>query len=171
MSHRVLLTLERQSPATSPRAAIRAVFPDAPSLILTDFERFLTASITEMAEHAVTIFEKPYGRNHILTLDDRFGLSCAVFEPSSETSFHYHEKRTEFYWVRSGELDLLRPEGATILTAGGHSHSAPGLRHRLRNRGRLRLEVLEIFSPPLLDDKVRVEDSYGRTLGQVRRFD
>jgi mannose-6-phosphate isomerase-like protein (cupin superfamily) len=169
MSHHAFIASEGQSPNTSPRAIIRAVFPDVPASLLADFERFLTATIAEMAAHAVTIFEKPYGRNHILALNERFGLSCAVFEPSCETSFHYHEERREFYWVRNGELDLLRPEGVTILTAGDHSHSEPGQRHRLRNRGRLRLEVLEIFSPPLLDDKVRIEDRYGRTLGQVHR--
>lgn len=171
MSHPAVIASEDQSPDTSPRAVIQAVFPDVPASLLMNFERFLTVPIDEMVAHAMTIFEKPYGRNHILALDKRFGLSCAVFEPSCETSFHYHEKRREFYWVRNGELDLLRPEGVTILTAGGHSHSEPGQRHRLRNRGRLRLEVLEIFSPPLLDDKVRVEDRYGRTLGQVHRYD
>jgi len=162
---------ESQSPDTLPRAVIQAVFPEAPASLLTDFERFLTAPITDIAAHAVTIFEKPYGRNHILVLDEWFGLSCAVFKPSCETRFHYHEKRRELYWVRIGELDLIRPEGVMILTAGGHSHSEPGQRHRLRNPSWLRLEVLEIFSPPLLDDKVRLEDRYGRMLGQVQRYD
>jgi mannose-6-phosphate isomerase-like protein (cupin superfamily) len=118
----------------------------------------------------VLTFVKPYGMNRILHLDDRFGVSCAMFGAGHETSYHRHLQRVELFCVRRGVLELHREPGRVeTLHAFEHSSSRPGQPHRLRNPGGEPLEVVELFSPPLLDDKVRLADGYGRALGAVTR--
>nr|WP_276510359.1 cupin domain-containing protein [Longimicrobium terrae] len=113
--------------------------------------------------------DKPYGRNHVLVAGGEYGLSLAVLLPGRSTSLHAHELRREVFCVRTGVLSLTRGDLQVRIGAGELDHSTPGEPHALANEGDEVLEVLEIFSPALLDDKVRISDRYDRALGKVTR--
>jgi mannose-6-phosphate isomerase-like protein (cupin superfamily) len=110
---------------------------------------------------------KPYGTNHILVLEMGFGVSFACMQPGQGTSLHYHMQRRELFCVRVGDLHLIHGDNVQHLPVGGIGRSTPGIPHSLRNDGDAPLEVLEVFSPALLDDKVRIADRYDRALGAV----
>lgn len=149
---------------------VEAVFSTVPAETIQRFRDLLRLSGEELSVDARLVFQKPYGRNHILHIGEDFGISCAVLEVGQQSSFHLHRHRAEFYLVRSGLLELHIEDRCRLLKRGDHDSSLPMQRHRLRNPGPELLEVFEICSPPLLDDKVRIADSYGRPLGQVGRY-
>jgi hypothetical protein len=121
---------------------VQRVFPAVPRTALMAFENWLHVPTADICAQSLVSFEKPYGRNYVLEIIDAYGISCAHFNAGHETSL------------------LRRYE---------HSYSRPGEPHRLKNVGRHVLQVLEIFHPPLLDDKVRFDDRYGRAIGEVTR--
>lgn len=116
---------------------------------------------------AVISLVKPYGTNHILVAEGNFGLSFASLRPGHGTSLHYHVQRRELFVVRAGDLHLVHGNTEEHLTTGDVGGSTPGTPHSLCNIGVVQLEVLEAFSPALLDDKVRITDPYARALGSV----
>jgi mannose-6-phosphate isomerase-like protein (cupin superfamily) len=116
---------------------------------------------------AVISLAKPYGTNHLLVTKGGFGVSFACLRPGQGTSFHYHALRRELFWVRAGNLHLVHGDTEEYLSAGDVGESTPGVPHSLGNNGDVPLEVLEVFAPALVDDKVRLTDRYDRILGPV----
>src|SRR5436309_1738687 len=68
---------------------------------------------------------------------------------------------------------LLFTSGATTRQLGAREtgSSTPHVPHSLRNGGHTDLRVLEMFSPAILSDKVRLSDHYGRALGSVSLYE
>ncbi|HLL47751.1 MAG TPA: cupin domain-containing protein [Longimicrobiaceae bacterium] len=150
-------------------AFIRRVLPGVPNDVLSRFDRALWTPTAELAAGAELVLDKPYGRNHVLAASGPYGLSLAVLLPCRSTSLHTHLQRHEVFCVRTGILSLTKGGRQVRLTEGELDHSTPGEPHSLANDGSGVLEVLEIFSPALLDDKVRISDRYDRALGRVTR--
>ncbi|MBB4636968.1 cupin domain-containing protein [Longimicrobium terrae] len=165
------MILSPSSPADADArdAFIRGVLPGVPDDVLVRFARALRAPLDELAAVAELVLDKPYGRNHVLVAGGEYGLSLAVLLPGRSTSLHAHELRREVFCVRTGVLSLTRGDLQVRIGAGELDHSTPGEPHALANEGDEVLEVLEIFSPALLDDKVRISDRYDRALGKVTR--
>lgn len=155
--------------AEAREALIRRMLPGVPDDVLHRFARALATSTAELSAAAELVLDKPYGRNHVLVTGGDYGLSMAVLLPGRSTSVHTHEQRREVFCVRTGLLSLVKGGRRTRLAAGELDHSTPGEPHSLANEGTEVLEVLEIFSPALLDDKVRISDRYDRALGRVTR--
>src|SRR5579883_3295389 len=110
---------------------------------------------------------KPYGTNRIFVYSSAFGLSLAELFPGACTSLHYHRVRKEFFWVGTGLLEFTSGDSVRLLAPGECAGSIPLKPHQLRNPGSERLKVVEVFSPGLVDDKVRITDFYKRKLGPV----
>lgn len=151
--------------------ALRRTFPDCPREFVEAFVALLEAPRQELAAQAILVLQKPYGRNHVLVRDGAFGLSFAVLEPGRSTSLHFHRRRREFFCVRSGRITLTSGEEVIPLGRFACGTSTVGVAHRLANPATAPAEVLEVFSPALLDDKHRVEDRYGRAVGDVGVFE
>ncbi|HEU5319712.1 MAG TPA: cupin domain-containing protein [Methylomirabilota bacterium] len=149
------------------RAAVAAAFPGCPPDVVDDFIAALGAPSERLVAGARITLAKPYGANHILAAGGPYGLSFARFEPGRSTSLHYHTVRRELFCVRRGVLTLTSGPTVRRLRPFEVGRSTPGEPHALANEGAELLEVLEIFSPALLDDKVRVRDRYNRALGAV----
>lgn len=148
-------------------SALSRAFPDCPRGFADLFLALLEAPRQELTARAVLVLEKPYGRNHILIRDGAFGLSFAVLEPGRSTSLHFHRQRRELFCIRSGRIILTSKDAAIPLDRFACGTSTAGVPHRLANLGTVPAEVLEVFSPAFLDDKHRVEDPYGRAVGDV----
>lgn len=125
------------------------------------------ASAKDLAAQAVLTLDKPYGVNHILVQEGEFGLSFARLLPGRSSSLHYHRQRGELFRVRRGALTLTDGERRRELTALEFGMSIPGREHAIANEGDELLEIIEVFAPALLSDKVRVSDRYDRKLGAV----
>lgn len=149
------------------RGEIAKCFPGCPEEIVADFIAKLSAPTEMLVARAALVLRKPYGTNNILRKDGAYGLSLVLFGRGKRTSLHTHGSRREFFVVRRGSLKLVSGDDERVLGAGECGHSTPGVAHSLINAGADDLEVLEIFAPPLLNDKVRIQDPYDRALGQV----
>lgn len=149
------------------RAALQAQFPRCPPALVERFVHGLSEPRAELIARATRILEKPYGRNHLLAADGDHGISFAIFHAGRTTSLHWHARRRELFAVRSGRLVATLGSEQRVLLGGEIACSTPRVPHALANGGGDDLEVLELFSPYLLDDKVRVDDPYGRPLGAV----
>jgi mannose-6-phosphate isomerase-like protein (cupin superfamily) len=134
------------------------------------FEAFssrLDAASDALIAGAAMILDKPYGRNILALLDPAFGISLVQMRPRAATSLHVHHRRREIFVIRSGALTLFQEGRSRRLGPWEVAQSTPASPHRLANDGEEPLEILELFAPNLLDDKVRLEDRYHRVLGPV----
>jgi mannose-6-phosphate isomerase-like protein (cupin superfamily) len=146
---------------------ITELFPSIENSTINFFLDCCTYSSKEIIERSEITLKKPYGLNHILLRSPLFGVSFVQINKDQGTSYHYHTIRKEFFLVKNGELTLIKESGVSKLRAFEVEKSTPHEKHSLKNRGEDLLEILEIFTPPLLNDKVRVQDSYDRKLGDV----
>jgi mannose-6-phosphate isomerase-like protein (cupin superfamily)/ADP-ribose pyrophosphatase YjhB (NUDIX family) len=151
------------------RRRVLAILPNCPEPIVERFVASASAPSAELAEQAAFSLDKPYGENHIIIADGEAGLSFARLRPGQGSSFHLHHHRSEVFLVREGTLTLQDAHGEQLLGPGDIGCSQPGRPHAITNRGDQLVELLEIFSPALLDDKVRLRDRYDRPLGDVTR--
>ena len=146
---------------------IRAVMPDLGAEALARFNEALRQPTEALVRAAARILEKPYGRNHILSESADHGISFVVMLPGRSTSVHVHGTRRELFCVRRGTLTLFKADRRIDLHPYQCEWSTPGEPHALANEAAGVLEVLELFAPPLLDDKIRLSDRYDRKLGAV----
>ncbi|HXA16686.1 MAG TPA: cupin domain-containing protein [Thermoanaerobaculia bacterium] len=152
------------------RHGLQQFFADCPDAVAARFCMLLAEPAEALIARAQLTLSKPYGRNHILSIDGGFGISFACLGPGHATSLHYHRKRREFFYVHAGVLQFTSGDAVRCIPAGGTGHSIPPVPHSLRNAGENELRVLEMFSPPVLADKVRLSDRYDRTLGPVSLY-
>lgn len=122
----------------------------------------MTATGTEAFEPRRV--EKPWGRELIWAVTDRYVGKILVIETGRRLSYQRHEIKDEWIHVLSGRLLLtLEDEGGVDrdreLGPGDGAHIATGRRHRFTAIERC--EVAEV-STPELDDVVRLSDDFGR---------
>ena len=113
---------------------------------------------------AIRQVEKPWGRELIWSLTDRYCGKIITIETGRRLSLQYHEQKDESLIVLSGRLRLHLENDAGEMTArelgpGEAAHVPVGRRHRFEAVERV--ELVEV-STPELDDVVRVEDDVGR---------
>ncbi len=148
--------------------AIEGVFPHFPDHLLQQLLIYFNSSSADFTSSAYLKLDKPYGCNYVLCIADNFGLSLAQLKCGQSSSEHYHETRREFFIVKKGELTLFKNGENHVLSCGQWGFSTPFIPHSINNCSASEdLEILEIFSPPLLDDKIRLKDRYARKVGKV----
>jgi mannose-6-phosphate isomerase len=108
--------------------------------------------------------DKPWGRELIWALTDRYCGKIITINTGSRLSLQYHERKDEWLFVLSGRLllELEDDTGSLVsheLGAGDSAHVPVGRRHRYA--GLELVELIEVSSPEI-DDVVRLEDDYGR---------
>ena len=76
-----------------------------------------------------------------------------------------HHHRAWHWFVVSSSAEVTVDGKVVLLTENQSTYIPLGAVHRLRNPGRLPLEIIEVQSGSYLgeDDIVRFEDTYGRT--------
>jgi mannose-6-phosphate isomerase-like protein (cupin superfamily) len=151
--------------------ALREVWPDSTNSMIQEFLNYCSKTSRELVEMAEISISKPYGWNHIISLHPDYGISFMKMNPREATSFHKHSQRKEFFFVRCGVLTLKTQDDLRILNQFSYGLSTPLSEHSLTNNGDEVLEVLEIFTPCLLDDKQRIDDRYARKLGDVKHLE
>jgi mannose-1-phosphate guanylyltransferase len=108
---------------------------------------------------------RPWGHYDGVVEGDRWQVKKIEVKPGASLSLQMHHHRAE-HWVVVKGTALVEKNGVEELVGENQSTYIPlGSRHRLRNPGKIPVELIEVQSGPYLgeDDIVRFEDRYGRT--------
>ncbi|MGP1665649.1 MAG: cupin domain-containing protein, partial [Rhodanobacter sp.] len=87
-----------------------------------------------------------------------------VVKPGASLSLQKHHHRAEHWIVVSGTAEVTCDDKVFLLSENQSTYIPLGSTHRLRNPGKLSLELIEVQSGSYLgeDDIVRFDDVYGR---------
>ncbi len=108
---------------------------------------------------------RPWGAYDSIDNGDRFQVKRISVKPGATLSLQMHHHRAEHWIVVSGTAEVTRGDEVILLTENQSTYIPLGVTHRLKNPGKLPLELIEVQSGSYLgeDDIVRFEDTYGRT--------
>jgi mannose-1-phosphate guanylyltransferase/mannose-6-phosphate isomerase len=108
---------------------------------------------------------RPWGAYDSIDNGARFQVKRITVKPGGTLSLQMHHHRAEHWIVVSGTAEVTRGEEVILLAENQSTYIPLGVTHRLRNPGKLPLELIEVQSGGYLgeDDIVRFEDTYGRT--------
>ncbi|WP_314103167.1 mannose-1-phosphate guanylyltransferase/mannose-6-phosphate isomerase [uncultured Stenotrophomonas sp.] len=108
---------------------------------------------------------RPWGAYDSIDNGARFQVKRITVKPGATLSLQMHHHRAEHWIVVSGTAEVTRGEDVILLTENQSTYIPLGVTHRLKNPGKLPLELIEVQSGSYLgeDDIVRFEDQYGRS--------
>ena len=107
---------------------------------------------------------RPWGWYDSIDLEDRFQVKRIGVKPGASLSLQLHYHRAEHWVVVKGTAEVTRGKETFLLCENQSTYIPIGEVHRLKNPGKVDLEIIEIQSGSYLgeDDIVRLEDNYGR---------
>ncbi len=107
---------------------------------------------------------RPWGAYDSIDNGSRFQVKRITVKPGATLSLQMHHHRAEHWIVVSGTAEVTRGDEVLLLTENQSTYIPLGVTHRLKNPGKLPLELIEVQSGSYLgeDDIVRFEDQYGR---------
>ncbi|WP_329890070.1 mannose-1-phosphate guanylyltransferase/mannose-6-phosphate isomerase [Stenotrophomonas muris] len=108
---------------------------------------------------------RPWGAYDSIDNGERFQVKRITVKPGGTLSLQMHHHRAEHWIVVSGTAEVTRGDEVILLSENQSTYIPLGVSHRLRNPGKLPLELIEVQSGSYLgeDDIVRFEDTYGRS--------
>jgi len=108
---------------------------------------------------------RPWGAYDSIDNGARFQVKRITVKPGATLSLQMHHHRAEHWIVVSGTAEVTRGDEVILLTENQSTYIPLGVTHRLKNPGKLPLELIEVQSGSYLgeDDIVRFEDQYGRS--------
>jgi len=107
---------------------------------------------------------RPWGSYTILEESEFYKIKRVTVRPKKKLSLQLHHHRSEHWVVVSGTAEVQLGTETRLLRQGQSTFVEGGIKHRLKNPGRIPLEVIEVQLGEYLeeDDIVRFEDDYGR---------
>lgn len=107
---------------------------------------------------------RPWGAYDSIDNGARFQVKRITVKPGATLSLQMHHHRAEHWIVVSGTAEVTRGDEVILLSENQSTYIPLGVTHRLKNPGKLPLELIEVQSGSYLgeDDIVRFEDNYGR---------
>lgn len=107
---------------------------------------------------------RPWGAYEGIDKGDRFQVKHLTVKPGASISLQLHHHRAEHWIVVQGTAEVTRGDEVFTLSENQSTYIPLGVKHRLKNPGKLDLEIIEIQSGSYLgeDDIVRFEDVYNR---------
>jgi mannose-1-phosphate guanylyltransferase/mannose-6-phosphate isomerase len=147
---------------TTPDATLVA-HRDAAQDVKRIVEKLKASNRTEHSLHRVV--HRPWGSYDSLESRERFQVKRIVVKPGASLSLQKHHHRAEHWIVVSGTAEVTCDEKVFLLAENESTYIPLGSVHRLRNPGKVVLELIEVQSGSYLgeDDIVRFDDVYGRS--------
>jgi len=110
------------------------------------------------------VVHRPWGSYDSLEAGERFQVKRIVVKPGASLSLQKHHHRAEHWIVVSGTAEVTCDDKVFLLSENQSTYIPLGSKHRLKNPGKLPLELIEVQSGSYLgeDDIVRFDDVYGR---------
>lgn len=107
---------------------------------------------------------RPWGWYDSIDSGERFQVKRIVVKPGASLSLQMHHHRAEHWIVVRGTAEVTNGENVLLLGENQSTFIPLGHAHRLKNPGKVPLEIIEVQSGSYLgeDDIVRFEDTYGR---------
>jgi mannose-1-phosphate guanylyltransferase/mannose-6-phosphate isomerase len=107
---------------------------------------------------------RPWGWYDSLEMGDRFQVKRIGVKPGASISLQKHHHRAEHWIVVAGSAEVTCGKHTFFLSENQSTYIPIGEVHRLKNPGKVVLEMIEVQSGGYLgeDDIVRLEDTYGR---------
>lgn len=117
----------------------------------------------ERISHHLTVY-KPWGSYTVLEEGKGYKVKRLTVLPGKRLSLQMHYHRNEFWVVVEGTAKVTVEEREFILKKGESTFISAGMRHRLENPGKIKLELIEVQIGDYLseDDIVRFADDFGR---------
>jgi mannose-1-phosphate guanylyltransferase/mannose-6-phosphate isomerase len=108
---------------------------------------------------------RPWGWYDSVDAGERFQVKRIGVKAGAALSLQKHHHRAEHWVVVRGTAEVTRGSETFLLSENQSTYIPIGEVHRLRNPGKMELEMIEVQSGAYLgeDDIVRLEDNYGRT--------
>ncbi|MBL4759420.1 MAG: mannose-1-phosphate guanylyltransferase/mannose-6-phosphate isomerase [Mariprofundaceae bacterium] len=117
----------------------------------------------EHIEHMTV--QRPWGKYTVLEEKETdYKLKRIEVEPGARLSLQSHQHRSEHWIVVSGTATVTRGEEVFTVAKNESTYIPIGKKHRLENRGKLLLQMIEVQVGDYLgeDDIERFDDAYGR---------
>ena len=131
-----------------------------------DVKKIVTAlGEGKRGEHALhRKVHRPWGWYDSIDHGGRFQVKRIMVKPGASLSLQMHHHRAEHWIVVSGTAEVTNGDKVILLGENQSTFIPLGEKHRLANRGKVPLEIIEVQSGSYLgeDDIVRFEDTYGR---------
>jgi mannose-1-phosphate guanylyltransferase/mannose-6-phosphate isomerase len=107
---------------------------------------------------------RPWGFYQSLDSGGRFQVKRIVVKPGGTLSLQKHYHRAEHWVVVRGTAEVTVGEEKKIVSENESTYIPQGAMHRLRNPGKIDLELIEVQTGSYLgeDDIERFDDIYGR---------
>jgi len=107
---------------------------------------------------------RPWGWYDCVDIGQRFQVKRIGVKPGGTLSLQKHHHRAEHWVVVRGTAEVTRGEDVFLLSENQSTYIPVGEVHRLKNPGKIQLEMIEVQSGTYLgeDDIVRLDDTYGR---------
>tara|TARA_R100000655_G_scaffold77866_1_gene117138 strand:+ start:2325 stop:3725 length:1401 start_codon:yes stop_codon:yes gene_type:complete len=107
---------------------------------------------------------RPWGSYDSVDYGERFQVKRITVNPGASLSLQMHYHRAEHWVVVSGTAEVTRNDEVILLGENESTFIPLGSVHRLRNPGRVPLEIVEVQSGSYLeeDDIIRLQDNYNR---------
>ncbi|MEE8297007.1 MAG: mannose-1-phosphate guanylyltransferase/mannose-6-phosphate isomerase [Hyphomicrobium sp.] len=107
---------------------------------------------------------RPWGSYEGVGQGERYQVKRIKVTPGASLSLQKHHHRAEHWVVVRGTAEVTRGEETFTLGENESTYIPLGVKHRLRNPGKLTLELIEVQVGSYLgeDDIVRLDDVYGR---------
>jgi mannose-1-phosphate guanylyltransferase / mannose-6-phosphate isomerase len=146
---------------TTPDATLVA-HRDAAQDVKKIVEQLKAAGRSEHSLHRVV--HRPWGSYDSLEAGGRFQVKRIQVKPGASLSLQKHHHRAEHWIVVSGTAEVTCDDKVFLLGENQSTYIPLGSKHRLRNPGKVALELIEVQSGSYLgeDDIVRYDDVYGR---------
>ena len=108
---------------------------------------------------------RPWGNYDCLDNGDRFQVKRIMVKSGEQISMQKHFHRAEHWIVVSGTAEVTCGNKTFMLSENEAAYIPLGEKHRLKNPGKVPLEIIEVQSGTYLgeDDIVRFDDEYGRS--------
>jgi mannose-1-phosphate guanylyltransferase/mannose-6-phosphate isomerase len=111
---------------------------------------------------------RPWGSYEGIADGPRFQVKHIIVDPGQSLSLQMHVHRSEHWVVVRGSAEVTVGDRVSMLQENESTYIPAGKKHRLKNPGKVPLELVEVQCGPYLgeDDIVRFEDIYGRSGGE-----
>ena len=108
---------------------------------------------------------RPWGSYDSVDMGGRFQVKRISVKPGASLSLQMHHHRAEHWIVVSGTAQVTCDDNVFLLTENQSTYIPIASVHRLKNPGKIPLEIIEVQSGSYLgeDDIERFEDIYGRS--------
>ena len=107
---------------------------------------------------------RPWGWYDCVDMGHRFQVKRIGVKPGASLSLQKHHHRAEHWVVVRGTAEVTCGKEVFLLSENQSTYIPVGEIHRLKNPGKIELEMIEVQSGTYLgeDDIVRLDDTYGR---------